>query len=60
MMRCIILGIIQVISGLSVNILWSRFDTTNKNDKLQRTFWIIWGSLMMFLGGANIESFLGG
>lgn len=59
MMRYIILGIIQVISGLSVNILWSRFDTTNKNDKLKRTFWIIWGSLMMFLGGANIESFLG-
>lgn len=56
-MRCIILGIIQVASGLSVNILWSRFDATNKNDKLQRTFWIIWGSLMMFLGGANIESF---
>ena len=53
MMRCI-LGIIQVISGLSVNILWSRFDTTNKNDKSQRTFWIIWGSLMMFLGGVNI------
>lgn len=52
MMRCI-LGIIQVISGLSVNILWSRFDATNKNDKSQRTFWIIWGSLMMFLGGAN-------
>lgn len=59
MMRYIILGIIQVISGLSVNILWSRFDATNKNDKLQRTFWIIWGSLMMFLGGANIERFLG-
>lgn len=59
MMRCIILGIIQVVSGLSVNILWSRLDATNKNDKLQRTFWIIWGSLMMFLGGANIESFLG-
>ena len=43
MMRCIC-GIIQVILGLSVNILWSRFDATNKNDKLQRTFWIIWGS----------------
>jgi hypothetical protein len=54
-----ILGIIQVISGLSVNILWSRFDATNKNGKSQRTFWIIWGSLMMFLGGANIERFLG-
>lgn len=59
MMRCVILGIIQVISGLSINILWSRFDVANKNGKLQRTFWIIWGSLMMFLGGANIESFLG-
>lgn len=59
MMRCMILGIIQVISGLSVNILWSRFDATNKNGKMQRTFWIIWGSLMMFLGGANIEMFLG-
>lgn len=59
MMRCMILVIIQVISGLSVNILWSRFDVTNKNGKLQRTFWIVWGSLMMFLGGANIESFLG-
>lgn len=58
MMRCIC-GIIQVISGLSVNILWSRFDAVNKNDKSQRTFWIIWGSLMMFLGGANIERFLG-
>lgn len=58
-MRCIICGIIQVISGLSVNILWSRFDTANKNDKFRRTFWIIWGSLMMFLGGANIERFLG-
>ena len=59
MMRCIILGIIQVISGLSVNILWSRFDTTNKNYKLQRTFWIVWGSSMMFLGGAKIGMFLG-
>lgn len=59
MMRCIILGIIQVISGLSINILWSRLDVTNKNGKLQRTLWIVWGSLMMFLGGANIESFLG-
>jgi hypothetical protein len=54
-----ILGIIQVISGLSVNILWGRFDATNKNDKLQKTFWIIWGSLVIFLGGANIERFLG-
>lgn len=59
MIRCIVCGIIQAISGLSVNILWSRFDATNKNDKLRRTFWIIWGSLMMFLGGANIERFLG-
>ena len=58
-MRCIILGIIQVVSGLSVNILWSRFDATNKNDKLQRTFWIVWGSSMMFLGGAKIGMFLG-
>lgn len=57
MMRCMILGIIQVILGLSVNILWSRFDATNKNGKLQRTFWIIWGSLMMFLGGAKIGMF---
>lgn len=56
-MRCMILGIIQVISGLSVNILWSRFDAANKNDKSQRIFWIILGSLMMLLGGANIESF---
>ena len=54
-----ICGIIQVISGLFVNILWSRFDATNKNDKLLRTFWIIWGSLVIFLGGANIERFLG-
>lgn len=30
MMRCVILGIIQVISGLSINILWSRFDAANK------------------------------
>lgn len=59
MMRCMILGIIQVILGLSVNILWSRFDATNKNGKLQRTFWIVWGSSMMFLGGAKIGMFLG-
>lgn len=59
MMRCMILGIIQVILGLTLNILWSRFDATNKNGKLQRTFWIIWGSLMMFSGGANIGTFLG-
>lgn len=56
----LIVGIIQFICGFAVNVMWSTFDASDKADKRRRTFWIIWGSLMIFVAGGRIENFIEG